>query len=806
MKNSLWFNHQRQTGRIARGVGLLVLIFAASVRLSAVAQTVPPACDPSPAGLVSWWPGEGNAKDVIGGNNGLLVGGGYTNGEVGQAFVFNGNAQLVTVGNPTNLHLQTFTIEAWIRRTSTAMVSHGTAGNGIVFGYGYGGYGLYLDPSGVPTLSRIGLDQTKPSVAITNTGFHHVAVTKSGSTVVFYVDGLAYAAPAYNPAFVFTTVAAIGARGDNLDNSFIGVIDETSVYNRALASNEIAAIYQAGSGGKCPPTPPLILAQPANQAVNVGNPASFSVSASGTPPLSYQWSLDGTNLAGATNLTLTLTDVQLSQAGTYAVWVSNAYGSATSSNAVLTVNSSSTCDPAPAGIVDWWPAEGTVADIIGTNNGTLEGGLGFAPGEVGQAFCFNALHEAVVIPASQSLNVGAGNGFTLEAWVNCTNVVALNPIFEWNLADGKSQWGVHFYIGAGGPGTLYANVVDSGGGWHSFSSAAGVVAANVFQHAALTYDKTTGTATIYCNGQIVAQANLGRFTPQTSYSLYLGRRPGPDADYTFAGLIDEPSLYNRALATNEIAAIYQAGSAGKCPPNPPLVLSQPTNQVVAAGQTASFSVTAAGTGLDYQWSFNGTNITGANSSSLVIPNVKLSDTGNYQVLVSNPTGSTNSLIATLDISPSITAPFMGATPIWGRSATLSVGAIGNGTLTYQWYFNGQPIAGAANPQLDFASIQLTNSGFYSVVISSPYGSVTNAAYQVAVDPAVLTLGFYPGLTITGSVGNSYLIQRSSNLGNATNWQTVSSLTLYQPVELWIDTSVDASSPLNTIYFYQAIPQ
>jgi len=241
---------------------------------------------------------------------------------------------------------------------------------------------------------------------------------------------------------------------------------------------------------------------------------------------------------------------------------------------------------------------------------------------------------------------------------------------------------------------------------------------------------------------------------------------------------------------------------------PATILSQPTNVIVPLQSPARFSVLATGYPAPsfYQWIFNGTNIAGANSNSLTIPSVKLSDTGNYQVLVSNAIGATNSLIAALDIPPTITAPFVGATPIWGRAATLSVGAIGNGTLAYQWYFNGQPISGAVYPQLDFSSIQLTNSGFYSVVISSPYGSVTNAAYEVAVDPAVISLGFYPGLTINGAMGNSYLIQRSANLSSPTNWQTVSSLTLYQPVELWIDTSVDASSPFNNMYFYQVIPQ
>ncbi len=85
-------------------------------------------------------------------------------------------------------------------------------------------------------------------------------------------------------------------------------------------------------------TPPVITSEPTNQTVAVGGTVNFNVAASGTLPLSYQWSCNTTNLAGATNTTLTLTNVQFSQAGSYAVLVTNAYGSVTSSNAVLTVN------------------------------------------------------------------------------------------------------------------------------------------------------------------------------------------------------------------------------------------------------------------------------------------------------------------------------------------------------------------------------------------------------------------------------------------------------------------------------------
>src|SRR5208337_899887 len=117
------------------------------------------------------------------------------------------------------------------------------------------------------------------------------------------------------------------------------------------SSNEIAAIYNAGGAGECPPTGPTITMQPANQTVVVGGTANFSVTASGTSPLSYQWNFNGTNLSGATDTTLTLANVQLSQAGNYAVLVTNNYGSILSSNAMLTVNLPPTnCDPAPSGL------------------------------------------------------------------------------------------------------------------------------------------------------------------------------------------------------------------------------------------------------------------------------------------------------------------------------------------------------------------------------------------------------------------------------------------------------------------------
>jgi hypothetical protein len=97
--------------------------------------------------------------------------------------------------------------------------------------------------------------------------------------------------------------------------------------------------------GKLPPltpyivntNPPVFIVQPTNQTVLPGSTTTFSVTAFSYKPLVYQWSFNGTNLAGATNTWVTLTNVQASQAGNYAVLVANASDSIMSSNAVLTV-------------------------------------------------------------------------------------------------------------------------------------------------------------------------------------------------------------------------------------------------------------------------------------------------------------------------------------------------------------------------------------------------------------------------------------------------------------------------------------
>ena len=116
-----------------------------------------------------------------------------------------------------------------------------------------------------------------------------------------------------------------------------GSLDEVSLYARALSAAEIRAIMLSRGAGKSK-DPPLIVSNPVGLRANVGATVSFAVTASGNPILKYQWQRNGVALPGATGQGIVLANLQFAPAGTYSVRVTNAFGVAVSSNAVLAVN------------------------------------------------------------------------------------------------------------------------------------------------------------------------------------------------------------------------------------------------------------------------------------------------------------------------------------------------------------------------------------------------------------------------------------------------------------------------------------
>ena len=649
-------------------------------------------CVPTPSNLVGWWPGQGDASDATGTNSGVAYGNlAFAGGEIGSAFNFDGSSAYVRIPASASVNVGAsggLTIEGWIKPASaTANQALVEWNSGVQLGvhlwisqpppYGGGSGSIYVN-----LIDTTGIEHrlTTGGGILNSTGFQHVALTydkASGATCLYYNGGLV----ASQSLGTFTPQTSsdlyLGERPGTASSLFHGLMDEVSLYNRALGAAEIQAIYGAVGAGKCG-SGPFIAAQPQSQTVTAGQPATFSVTAGGTQPLSYQWRASSNNIPGATGRSLVLTNVQLTDAGAYSVTVSNALGSATSAGATLTVVLPPPCAPPASNLVAWWAAEGNAKDNLGTNNGVLHGGMGFVAGEVGQAFNFDGSSGYVTIPASATLNAGAGAGLTFECWINPTSATANQALAEWNT--GLGQLGVHLWISqpppfGGGAGSIYVNMVDTAGSFHPLTTAGGVLSTTGFQHLALTYDKATGATCLYYNGALMASQSLGSFTPQTSRDLYLGERP-TDSSSLYRGLMDEVSLYNRALGAAEIQAVFSAGHAGKCE-LAPSIQTPPSSRTVECSSNVTFAVTAAGQPpLAYRWWFGTDSIPGATNALLTLTNVGFAQAGNYSVVVTNAYGSATGGPALLTVVDTTPPTILSCAP----NRTLSAGGNCNASL------------------------------------------------------------------------------------------------------------------------------
>jgi hypothetical protein len=229
------------------------------------------------------------------------------------------------------------------------------------------------------------------------------------------------------------------------------------------------------------------------------------------------------------------------------------------------------CVLAAAGLSAWLPLDGNAQDASGGSPGVLNGSPAFASAKVAQGLRFDGLDDSLRLPASAATDLGAGSGATIEMWINPQQVTAPAALLEWS-STADPQPGLHFYSAVGGAGTLFANLTDTNVVAHQITSPPGVLSTGVFQHVALTYNRTSGLAHLYVNAVPVASNAVGNLRLETRPDLWLGQRILGGTPYRFSGVMDEVSLYQRALSEAELQAIYQAGAGGKCRPtvtNPP---------------------------------------------------------------------------------------------------------------------------------------------------------------------------------------------------------------------------------------------
>ena len=722
-----------------------------------------PACLTTPADLAAWWGFDGNGDDLAGtsvlGFSGTPQ---FSAGAVGQAVLLSGSSGHGQAPASSALDLGAssgLSIEVWINPTDAAQLADLVEWNNRMGDIGahlaisvpnsFGGgpgclFANLVDTAGVS-------HQITSEPGLMSSGiFQHVGLTydKSSGQAALYLDGVLVAATnlgSFTPQTSYDLFVGTRPSGPISGIAFNGLVDELSLYRRALAGAEMQAIHTAGFSGKCRSLrPPTIVEQPQSVTAYESAPVTFRVNAAGTAPLSYQWLRGDTVLADGTNATLVLPNVQASQVGGYSVVVTNSAGAVTSVVATLTVLPPASCVPVSDGLVAWWSLDGQVEDLVGTEILTLSDPPTYAAGKIGQGLVLDAFSSYPWAPVSPNLNIGQGSGMTIEAWINPADAGQMANLIEWN--DGLGNIGAHLAISVpnaygGGPGSLSANLVDTWGVSHQITSAPGALVSQVWQHVAVAYDKASGQAALFVNGNVVAVTNLGNFTPQTGYDLHLGNRPsGPLAGLHFSGMVDELCLYARALSANEIEAIAAAATAGKCKtPRPPIVFTPPQDVSVTEGGVAQFNVVVGGSSpLAYQWIFQGAAIGEATNTWLVLSNVQPAQAGSYAVVVSNPVGVVTSSVAVLAVRPTtllpptITAQPVGTSVAVGSDTSIFVTATGSEPLSYQWFWNGVVLSGANNAMLVLTNMQPGQAGAYQVLVSNYVGVVVSRAVVVNV--------------------------------------------------------------------------
>ena len=662
---------------------------------------------------------------------------------------------------------------------------------------------------------------TKGTVTVSNVGGSNLTVSSvSAGAGPFSVSGVATPSTVAAGASVVLNVTYLPTTAGSNSGTLTIASDDPQAPTSLVSMSGTATATAAA---------PTITAQPVSQTVTAGQAAGFTVVATGTAPLSYQWQKNGVTIAGATSASYTTPSTSTSDNGaSFRVVVSNTAGTVTSSAATLTVNAGPIAPAISAQPVNQTVTAGQTASFVVVATGTAPLTYQWQKSGVNIAGANSASYTT---PATTTSDNGAtfrvvvsntAGTITSVAATLTVNAAAVAPAITSQPATQTVTAGqmASFAVVATGTAPLTYQWQKSGVNIAGANSASYTTPATTTSDNGATFrvvvSNTAGTvisaaATLMVNAAVVAPTITAQPASQAVVSgqtagfsvtatgtaplTYQWQKNGVTiAGATLASYTTPATTTADNGATFRVVVGNTAGSATSAAATltvsavavAPTITTQPVNLTVTSGQTASFVVAATGTApLSYQWQKNGVNIAGATASSYTTPATTTSDNGaTFAAVVSNTAGTVTSAAAILTVNVAVVAPTITAQPVnqtvtAGQTASFSVTATGTAPLSYQWQKNGVNIAGATSASYTTPATTTTDNGStFGAVVSNTAGSVTSAAATLTVNaiPAPViqvnptSMSF--ANTVVGASSSQALIIR--NTGTAT--LTISQLT------------------------------
>jgi outer membrane protein assembly factor BamB len=511
-------------------------------------------------------------------------------------------------------------------------------------------------------------------------------------------------------------------------------------------------------------SPPVFVKQPQSGLFLTESSAVLSAAVSSLEPVTYEWLLNGTSLAGASNLFLALDRLTTNHAGDYSLRAANRFGAVTSAVAQLSIVK----QPKIQSVTEWvrldldggatgqgpftyqWFSNGH--EILHATNAIL-------------SFGFAALDNT----GNYSVRVRNRDGeITTSPAKVIVNAPVNVPVYTTDFEAGaRMEWSDH-----------WASVTPNGNRRFlgPFSNQiVSLTLTNLPPHTEVnlafdlfiirTWDGNNNTfgpdiwALGFDGSNTLLNTTFGNLPDNQSYpSDYLkGQYPGRTGAAEVRtlgfkwGLEDWDAVYNMnyqfSHSSNSLTVEFSAMgleslaneswgidnvvvSLANVPTNaPPIITSLPRTQIVRAGDPATFVVgNKTSSQLSYQWQFEGNNINGATNAFLVLTNVTADRAGIYSVTVSNPFGSMTRAPAELAV---LTAQPQSHTVNAGGTATFTVGARGL-ALKYQWRFNGEDWPSATNSTLTLSNVQPAQAGDYTVLVANGASSLLSETAALSV--------------------------------------------------------------------------